>query len=325
MSANLAPIISRESEGTGCRSSTITTHDLYELLRLTVQGVLAWTLPEAAWRPLSRLFVQVSTTTHGSETAQVAAVLAGTPMASSVHRIIMENRTHRAEQRFQYLRAWRPGGWTPTIDVIGAERVSAALAQGRGIIFLSGNFSFNNLVTKMAWHRLGLAVSQFSRPVHGFSSTRFGVRYLNAICRRIEDRYLGQRLMTEEHETSAVLQRMREYLKANGVVAFAVGNQGRRTESAVFLGGRISLATGPLAMGRAVGAVALPTYTIRLGPRRFEVTIGTPIEAPLNKDGNVDYAAAVQAYADALTPFVLRDPGQWCGWCYTASADSPEP
>ena len=27
--------------------------------------------------------------------------------------------------------------------------------------------------------------------------------------------------------------------------------------------------------------------------------------------------AAVQAYADWVTPFVLRDPGQWRGWRYT--------
>ena len=30
--------------------------------------------------------------------------------------------------------------------------------------------------------------------------------------------------------------------------------------------------------------------------------------------------AAVQAYADWVTPFVLRDPGQWRGWRYTKLA-----
>jgi hypothetical protein len=33
-------------------------------------------------------------------------------------------------ERFQYLRAWRPGGWTPEIDIVGTDHVSAALAQG---------------------------------------------------------------------------------------------------------------------------------------------------------------------------------------------------
>jgi Fe-S cluster assembly ATPase SufC len=106
-----------------------------------------------------------------------------------------ENWANRYEERFQYLRAWRPDGWEPEIDILGAEQVRTALDKGRGIIFWAGNFSFNDLIAKIAWRRLGLAVSHFSRPIHGFSTTRFGVRYLNAVRRGIEDRYLGERLM----------------------------------------------------------------------------------------------------------------------------------
>ena len=58
----------------------------------------------------------------------------------------------------------------------------------------------------------------------------------------------------------------------------------------------------------------LPMHTRRVGPSHYEVTIGPPIEIPKDADGNADYTAAVQAYADGLTPFVLRDPGQWRGW-----------
>lgn len=58
----------------------------------------------------------------------------------------------------------------------------------------------------------------------------------------------------------------------------------------------------------------LPIYTHRVGPRRYEVALGPPLEVPLDANGNADYAGAVQAYADALTPFVLRDPGQWRAW-----------
>jgi len=39
-----------------------------------------------------------------------------------------------------------------------------------------------------------------------------------------------------------------------------------------------------------------------------------PLEIPRGADGNPNYTAGVQAYADALAPFVLRDPGQWRGW-----------
>jgi hypothetical protein len=194
------------------------------------------------------------------------------------------------------------------------------LDRGNGIIFWAGNFSFNDLIAKMAWRRLGLAVSHFSRPIHGFSTTRFGVRYLNAVRRGIEDRYLGERLMAEEHETQAALQRLRESLKANGAISITVGNKGRHTAAGNFLGGRIILATGPLAMGHTTGATVLPVSTLRLAPGKFEVAIGAPIEVSDDAAGKPDYAAAVQAYADWVTPFVLRDPGQWRGWKYTAPA-----
>ena len=82
---------------------------------------------------------------------------------------------------------WRLGA---EIKIVGAAHVSAALERGHGIVFLGGTFSFNHLVTKMAFHRLGLPVSHFSRPTHGFSDTIFGIRYLNAICRLVEDRVL---------------------------------------------------------------------------------------------------------------------------------------
>jgi lauroyl/myristoyl acyltransferase len=300
----------------------VTAKDIYEVPRLGVQGVLAWALPQSVWWPLSRLFGQVNAVTHPQRTrnerAQIAAALRGTPAASNAHRVPVENWANRYEERFQYMRAWRPGGWEPAIIILGAEHVSAALDKGHGIIFWAGNFSFNDLIAKIAWRRLGLAVSHFSRPIHGFSTTRFGVRYLNAVRRGIEDRYLGERLMTEEHETQIAMQRLRERLKANGAISITVGNKGRQTVAANFLGGRAILATGPLAMGRATGAAVLPVSTLRLAPGKFEVTIGAPIVVPEDADGKLDYAAAVQAYADWVTPFVLRDLGQWRGWRYTS-------
>jgi hypothetical protein len=67
-------------------------------------------------------------------------------------------------------------------------------------------------------------------------------------------------------------------------------------------------------MAHTMGATMLPVHTRRVGPSRYEVTIGPPVEIPNGADGNPDYTAAVQNYADALAPFVLRDPGQWRGW-----------
>lgn len=296
----------------------ITLHDLYEIPRLTMQGLVAWTLPESLWWRFSTLLGPLNVATHPTrtrnETAEIAALLGETPASENIHAIVFANWANRYEERFHYLRDWRPGGWKPSIDIEGAEHVSAALDDGRGVVLWGSNFAFNNLVPKMAMHRLGLEVIGFSVPIHGISTSRFGILTLNRLYRDIERRYLRERMMVEVEQFPAALERMRAWLKINGVVYFAVGGRGRRTAEARFLGGRIVIATGPVAMAERTGAALLPLYTFRAGPGRFQVTIGPPIVIPKDQGGNTDYNAAIQAYADALAPFVLRDPGQWFGW-----------
>ena len=210
------------ARGPKALKGVIDAQDIAEVAKLSSQAVLAWSLPERAWWPVTRLLGRIEVTTHPKRTrreiADVEALLAGPEIAANPRRIVIENWANQYGERFQFLRAWRPGGWTPEIDIVGAEHVSAALARGRGVIFWGGNFSFNNLVAKMAMHRLGLAVIGFSVPRHGFSKTVFGVRYLNRLYRDIENRYLKERLMSEPTQFAASLEKLREYLKVNGAV-----------------------------------------------------------------------------------------------------------
>lgn len=66
------------------------------------------------------------------------------------------------------MRAWRPDGWKPAIEIRGAGHVAEARAKGGGIIFWAGNFSFNDLVGKMALHQLGLSVAISAGPSMAF-------------------------------------------------------------------------------------------------------------------------------------------------------------
>lgn len=306
------------ARGPKALKGVIDGQDIAEVAKLSSQGVFAWALPETAWWPVTLLLGKIEVATHPKRTrreiAEVESLTAGTDITVDPRRIVVENWANQYGERFQYLRALRPGGWTPEIDILGAEHVSAALAKGRGVVCWGGNFSFNNLVAKMAMHRLGLAVIGFSVPRHGFSKTVFGVRYLNRLYRDVENRYLKERLMSEPSQFAASLEKMRTYLKSNGAVYFAVGGRARRTASVKFLSDRLILATAPLAMAHTTGATLLPMHTQRVGARRYEVNFGPPLEVPTDVNGNADYAAAVQAYAEALTPFVLRDPGQWRAW-----------
>jgi len=195
--------------------------------------------------------------------------------------------------------------------------VSAALARGRGVVLLGGNFSFNNLVPKIAMNRLNLEVVGFSSPRHGFSNTAFGVRYLNRLYRNIENRHLKERLMPEPAQIPAALQRMREHLKANGTVYFTVGGRGRRTATARFLGDRIIIATGPFAMANAMGAAVLPIYTRRLTSSRYEVR--HPLKSPKMQTAILTILLPCKPMPTRLPSlsFVIRvngEAGAWCGF-----------
>ena len=283
-----------------------------------MQGLLAWTLPEAAWQPLARLFGRFDAAMKPGRTRRHTARIAATLNLpkDEARRIAIETRANDYLERFQCLRSWRFDGWSPTIDVLGAQHVAEAQAKGTGIIFWAGNFSFNDIVSKMALHQIGVAVSHFSRPLHGFSGTRFGVKYLNAVKRGIEDRYLGERIMVGERRTPRALNYIRKCLKENRAVSFKVGYQGRRRACSDFLGTRITLATAPLFLAETTGATLLPVFTLRTGIKRFEVRIAAPIVVPKDTNGEPDYPAAIRIYAGMLAPYVLRDPGQWRGFMF---------
>jgi hypothetical protein len=103
----------------------ISAQDVFEIVKLAGQGVLAWSLPERAWWLVSRLFGRLDVAAHRErtrwETANVAALIAGTAADGDPRGIVIANWANLYGERFQYLRAWRPGGWSPEIDIVGVD------------------------------------------------------------------------------------------------------------------------------------------------------------------------------------------------------------
>jgi hypothetical protein len=78
---------------------SITAKDIFEIPRLATQGVLAWTLPESVWGPLSQLFGRFDVAMYPErtrrETSQIANTFAGTPVASHALEVAAENWINR--------------------------------------------------------------------------------------------------------------------------------------------------------------------------------------------------------------------------------------
>jgi len=301
--------------------------DIWELWRLfVVQGTLAWLTPPRLWPAIAARWGALDAALHPQRTRDRVARLdpmvqgqGGLPTAIDIERGVLAGQV---EERFEYLRSHRPGGWEPLIRIHGAGNIEAAREAGRGLLFWGSSFAFNDLIAKIALHRLDLDVYHYTRPVHGLSDTRFGIRVLNPVRTSVECAYLGARVSGEEN-ISGAMQVLKEHLAAGGAVSIKTGNRGRRRASAPFFGGRLELATGTITLARRWGAALLPTFTLRRADGSFDFIIGAALESQAT-DEEQRAVEIVQRYADQIAPLVQAEPLQWRGWRFMIPATKAE-
>jgi lauroyl/myristoyl acyltransferase len=131
----------------------------------------------------------------------------------------------------------------------------------------------------MALHGAGYELVQLARPEHGYSPTRFGVRVLNPVRTRAEDRHLAERVVIGQVPLQEAMRTLGRRLAENKVVVIAVGAQGRRTCVGPFLRGVLRIATGVPNLALRTGAPVLPVFTVREAPGRFRTVVEPPLEA----------------------------------------------
>jgi len=299
--------------------------DIRLALSLPVYFLLAWLLPERLWAPLCRGLAAIGPTRNSliPRIARFGAVPGGrTPEA-----IVRALEAGRREHYLQILRAYRPGGWRPDLAIEGLEHLDAALAGGKGALLWVDHFVFNGLAPKQALFEAGRPFFHVSRPEHGFSKTAFGVRFLNPVRRRIEDRFLAGRIVIERGREAATIREIRRRLAEGHAVSITAGAwEGRRIAEVPFFGGLMPLATGAPRIAAVAGTPLLPLAVIR-DPVTGRLSV--IIEPPLREHGMCDREssgreepaeALLEAYARRLEPRVAAASDQWRGWNYLRPA-----
>lgn len=291
--------------------------DIWELWRLfVVQSAVAWTMPPRVWPQIAARWGALDAFFHSKRSAEsadrldkVLGAYPGLPTPAQIERGILAGQI---EERFEYVRAHRPGGWEPDIRVHGIDNVKAVGLSHPPVLFWGSSFAFNDLIAKIALHRLGFNVYHYTRPVHGLSNTRFGIRVLNPVRTSIECRYLGARVSGEEN-ISGAMDILKQHVADGGSVSIKTGNRGRKRASARLFGGRLELATGVVTLARRWGVPLVPTFTLRRADGSFDFMIGAPLETD-ETDEERRASAIVHLYAEQLAPLVIAEPLQWRGW-----------
>jgi lauroyl/myristoyl acyltransferase len=176
----------------------------------------------------------------------------------------------------------------------------------------------------IALSRAGYDIVRLAGQAHGFSSTTFGLRYLNRIRTLVEDRYAGERVVLTDGGHLAVLQ-LRQLLSENQIVGIRAHDTARDIHDVPFLDGSLRLAAGPIEIARMTGAALLPMFTVRNESGGFELHVEAPIKIENSGDREELCRQALLEYVHVLENYVARYPGQWVCWYRQASPRANEP
>jgi lauroyl/myristoyl acyltransferase len=287
---------------------------------------LAALLPERRWAGIALGIERWKARFGGPPPARLAPRIRrplGLPDDASAEAIAWATAAGRTEHHIQVVRATSPRGWHPEIATEGLDHLEDALAAGRGAVLWMAHFCFAPLVVKIGLQRAGMPLSHLSRPEHGFSSSAFGIRVLNPLRCRAEERHLKRRIVIESADPGRAVRAAREALLANEAVSITAGAwEGHRLVSGPLLGGRFQLATGAPRLAHATGAALLPVFATRPAPEApFRLRIGPPL--PLAADARGAIRAATTAFLAETEREIRAAPAQWRGWSHWLPPEEP--
>ena len=282
-------------------------------------------MPESLWAPLWRAAARLPLLTSrraAKQTAKSIQKALGEPDRRRAENIAQDLKACVYEIRMQDLRAWRPGGWRPKMQLEGEEHLLKALSGGKGAVLWLAPFVFNSSPTKIVLHQRGHKVSHLSSPRHGFSETRFGVGVLNRIRCAPEDRYLAQRIVFDRNAPATAMRRMMRALKAGEVVSIvAASTEGIEMAKGPIFGGRLPVAVGAPRLAGSIGAPLLPAFTMRDPELGFRIVIEAPITLDADRAAAENCVAATAELLRRSEPWVRQYPEQWRAWSKWRPAD----
>ncbi len=199
----------------------------------------------------------------------------------------------------------------------GLPQLDAALTQGRGVVLWISDFVSAGDVIKLALAKAGYPLVHLSRPEHGFTTSAFGIKFLNPLRIKYECAYLTERVVFDRMNPEAATSRLLDRLHAGGIISIMASmHEGRTLADLPFLEGRIKFAVGALRLARKSGAAVIPVFVLRDRKSKdsFDVIFATPLIIPSGPPEAEAVLAGACAYRDQLEIVVRNSPESWVGW-----------
>jgi lauroyl/myristoyl acyltransferase len=290
----------------------ITAKDVAILLWLCV-GAAAAPLPRAwRWR-LCRFAAHFASRTRRGRDARACALRIGKIPADDVERVIQQLYAGRLAAHLDVVRALLLG---PDVraQCRGLAEIDAALAQGHGVVLWISDFVSAGDVSKIALANAGYRVTHLSRKEHGFSTSAFGIRFLNPLRIRFESAYLEERVVFDRTDPAPAMSRLLARLRANGIVSIVASmHEGGTLVDLPFLAGRLKIALGALRLARVSGAAVIPVFLLRENAEAFEAVFAAPLTFSRGSR-ETEVLAPASEYRDLLEAYVRARPECWVGW-----------
>lgn len=194
----------------------------------------------------------------------------------------------------------------------GLEHYLAAVAAGRGVIFLTGHIG--------AWE-----LSVYAHSVYGHPSSFLARRVDNPLIEQLAERYrtmYGNRSIDKQHGVREVIRTLRD----GGVVGILADLNSLRDEGVFcdFFGVPAATTIGVATLAMRTGAVVLPGYLVwdeKL--RRHVLHFEPPVSTILTGDRAADVLANTARYTKVLEGIIRRYPDQWL-WIHRRWRTRPE-
>ncbi len=182
--------------------------------------------------------------------------------------------------------------------IVNSDILKAAYAKGRGIVLITGHFG--------NWELLAATLRLKGYPGAALGRRIYFERY---------DRYLNS--LRQAHDVRVIYRdespkKILRVLRDNGILG-VLADQDVESVDGVFVNffGRPAYTpAGPVVLAKASGAVLIPAFDIREGPRH-RLIIEEPIELIDTADKEKDLLVNTQRWSDVIESYIKRYPDHW--------------